>query len=102
LSDFLLHEQDFRHWYSFLDYGDVVHSYDPQRDLWRSDQGGYAWNNNEAMIVEAIWSAYLHTGDPKLYRFAEAITRHTADVDMYQMGPLAGHGIRHHVNHWAT
>ena len=31
---------------------------------------------------------------------AEAITRHTAEVDVYHIGPNAGLGSRHNVSHW--
>jgi exo-rhamnogalacturonan lyase-like protein len=98
--DFLMNEQASRGWYSFIDYGDVMHSFDATRDSWRFDEGGFAWMNNEGQIGGASWMAYLHTGDERVYRFAEAMTRHIQDVDMYQMGPLAGCGMRHNVNHW--
>jgi len=100
LSQFLLDEVEYRKWYGFINYGDIMHSYDPDRDLWWFDRGGYAWLNNEFMMCEAMWHAYLYTGDHARYRFAEAMTRHTGDVDMYHLGRLAGHGIRHNVNHW--
>jgi hypothetical protein len=32
---------------SFLDYGDFMHTYDPDRHTWRYDVGGYAWDNSE-------------------------------------------------------
>lgn len=99
-ADFLAREQEERAWYSFLDYGDMVHSFDPRRDTWRHDEGGYAWNNNEHCISEGLWAAYLHTGDPAHFRIAEAMTRHVGDVDMYHLGPLAGNGSRHNVNHY--
>jgi PcRGLX-like protein C-terminal alpha/alpha toroid domain/PcRGLX-like protein central beta sandwich domain/PcRGLX-like N-terminal RIFT barrel domain len=98
--DFLVDEQEYRGWYSFIDYGDVMHSFDASRDSWCFDEGGYAWINNEAQICGASWMAYLCSGDERGYRFAEAMTRHVQDVDMYQMGPLAGCGMRHNVNHW--
>ena len=99
-ADFLSGEPEARKWYSFLDYGDMIHSYDPGRDLWCRDEGGYAWNNNEHCIAEGLWTAYLHSGDIKLFRVAEAMTRHVGDVDMYHLGPLAGNGTRHNVNHY--
>ncbi len=100
VTDFLVAEPAARRWYSFLDYGDLVHSYDPARDAWCRDEGGYAWNNNEHCIAEGLWSAYLHSGDVRLFRLAEAMTRHVGDVDMYHGGPLAGNGTRHNVNHY--
>jgi len=93
-------EQERNRWYSFIDYGDVMHSFDATKDRWRFDEGGYAWLNNEGQITGAYWMAYLATGDERCYRFAEAMTRHVQDVDMFQIGPLAGRGMRHNVNHW--
>jgi hypothetical protein len=99
-SEFLIHEREYRKWYSFLDFGDMVHSYDPSRDIWRRDEGGYAWNNNEHCTCEGLWTAFLHSGDTRLFRLAEDMTRHLGDVDMYHMGPLMGNGTRHNVNHY--
>lgn len=99
-ATFLREEQEHRRWYSFLDYGDMVHSFDPARDVWCRDEGGYAWNNNEHCIAEGLWTAYLYSGDPRTFRLAEAMTRHVGDVDMYHGGPLAGNGTRHNVNHY--
>lgn len=89
-ADFLIREREYRKWYSFLDYGDMVHSYDLKRDIWRRDEGGYAWNNNEHCTCEGLWTAYMHSGDARLFRLAEAMTRHLGDVDMYHMGPIMG------------
>lgn len=93
--------QERNRWYSFIDYGDVMHSFDPARGLWRFDEGGYAWLNNEGQFAGGCWMAYLATGEERVYRFAEAMTRHVQDVDMYQMGPFAGSGMRHGVHHWS-
>jgi len=98
--DFIVNEPDYRKWYSFINYGDVVHSFDPDRDAWRSDQGGYGWCNNESQMCEGLWTGFLATGDRRLFRLAEAMTRHISDVDMYQMGPATGRASRHNVSHW--
>jgi len=100
VMDLHIDEQARNRWYGFIDYGDVMHSFDPVRDQWRFDEGGYAWLNNEGQIACSYWTAYLATGDERVYRFAEAMTRHVQDVDMYQTGPFAGCGMRHNVNHW--
>ena len=96
----LIDEQERNSWYSFIDYGDAMHSFHPAKDIWRYDEGGYAWLNNEGQITGAYWLAYLTTGDERAYRFAEAMTKHVQDVDMFQAGPMAGRGMRHNVNHW--
>jgi hypothetical protein len=99
-SNFFVTEQARHNWYSFIDYGDVMHSFDTTRDVWCFDKGGYAWMNNEAQMSGSTWMAYLFSGDERVYRFAEAMTRHVQDVDMFHDGPLAGCGMRHNVNHW--
>lgn len=96
----LIDEQERNNWYSFIDYGDAMHSFNPAKDIWRYDEGGYAWMNNEGQLAGAYWLAYLTTGDERAYRFAEAMTKHVQDVDMFQAGPMAGRGMRHNVNHW--
>ncbi|TDC24848.1 Tat pathway signal sequence domain protein [Streptomyces sp. 8K308] len=92
---------DQRHWYGFWDYGDVMHSYDDDRHAWRYDVGGYAWDNSELSTDLWLWYHYLRTGDAEAFRFAEAMTRHTGEVDMYHLGEWKGLGTRHGVQHWA-
>ncbi len=100
VTSFYPAEQERNRWYSFIDYGDAMHSFDPVRDQWRFDEGGYAWLNNEGQISGSHWMAYLASGDESLYRFSEAMTRHVQDVDMFQLGQFSGCGMRHNVNHW--
>lgn len=89
-----------RRWYGFWDFGDVMHSYDPTRHTWRYDVGGFAWANTELMPDLWLWYGFLRTGRADLFRMAEAMTRHTQEVDVYHLGPLAGLGSRHNVRHW--
>ncbi len=89
-----------RHWYGFWDYGDVMHTYDSYRHVWRYDVGGYAWDNSELSTDMWLWYSFLRTGDPKAFRLAEAMNRHTRDVDIYHSGRFAGFGTRHNVQHW--
>ncbi|GAA4769903.1 exo-rhamnogalacturonan lyase family protein [Microbacterium gilvum] len=91
---------DQRSWYGFWDYGDIMHEYDGDRHVWRYDIGGYAWDNSELSTDLWIWYHYLRTGDAATYRFAEAMTRHTGEVDQYHLGDWAGLGTRHGVQHW--
>ncbi len=88
------------HWYGFWNYGDIMHAYDPVRHSWRYDVGGYAWDNTELASNMWIWYNFLRTGDATLWRMAEAITRHTTEVDVYHIGDNAGLGSRHNVSHW--
>ena len=93
-------EVEQRHWYGFWDYGDVMHAYDPARHTWRYDIGGYAWDNTELGTDMWLWYSFLRTGRADIYRMAEAMTRHTSEVDTYHSGRFAGLGSRHNVRHW--
>ncbi|MGW1141137.1 exo-rhamnogalacturonan lyase family protein [Streptomyces zhihengii] len=94
-------QADMRRWYGFWDYGDIMHSYDPARHQWRYDVGGYAWDNSELSPDLWLWYAYLRSGRADIFRFAEAMTRHTGEVDVYHLGTWAGLGTRHGVQHYA-
>jgi hypothetical protein len=87
-------------WYGFWDYGDVMHSYDPVRHMWRYDLGGMAWDNSELGTDMWLWTMFLRSGRADVYRMAEAMTRHTREVDTYHLGRFAGLGSRHNVRHW--
>ncbi|WP_395365794.1 Tat pathway signal sequence domain protein [Streptomyces sp. YH02] len=90
-----------RRWYGFWDYGDIMHTYDEDRHQWRYDVGGYAWDNSELSPDLWLWYAYLRSGRADIFRFAEAMTRHTGEVDVYHLGTWAGLGTRHGVQHFA-
>jgi hypothetical protein len=100
LVDFYLRQREERRWYGFWDYGDVMHSYDPDRHTWRYDVGGYAWDNSELSPDLWLWYQYLRTARADVFRLAEAMTRHTGDVDVYHLGRWKGLGTRHNVQHW--
>jgi hypothetical protein len=100
LLDFYLNQPEQRRWYGFWDYGDVMHSYDRDRHGWRYDVGGYAWDNSELSPDLWLWYSYLRSGRADVFRFAEAMTRHTGEVDVYHAGRFAGLGSRHNVQHW--
>jgi len=100
LFDYYRSQVEQRHWYGFWNYGDVMHTYDRDRHVWRYDVGGYAWDNSELSPDLWLWYAYLRSGRADIFRFAEAMTRHTGEVDGYHLGPWAGLGSRHNVLHW--
>lgn len=89
-----------RQWYGFWDYGDVMHTYDPDRHVWRYDVGGFAWDNSELSTDMWLWYTFIRSGDPDAFRLAEAMNRHNRDVDIYHLGRFAGFGTRHNVQHW--
>jgi hypothetical protein len=99
--DAYLREIDQRSWYGFWDYGDVMHTYDEDRHVWRYDIGGYGWDNSELSPDLWLWYSFLRTGRADIYRFAEAMTRHTGEVDVYHAGRFRFLGTRHGVQHWA-
>ncbi|KAF5023547.1 hypothetical protein F66182_4414 [Fusarium sp. NRRL 66182] len=101
LAKFYQDEVEHRRWYGFLDYGDFMHSYDEDRHEWRYDVGGYAWDNSELSPDLFFWQHFLRTGREDLYRFAEALTRHTGEVDVYHLGSWKGLGTRHGVQHFS-
>ncbi len=87
-------------WYGYWNYGDVMHAYDNVRHTWRYDVGGYAWDNTELASNMWLWYNFLRTASPEIWRMAEAMNRHTTEVDVYHIGPNAGLGSRHNVSHW--
>lgn len=101
LLDHYVQEVDQRRWYGFWSYGDVMHTYDPDRHMWRYDVGGYAWDNSELSTDLWLWTSYLRTGRADLFKLAEAMTRHTGEVDVYHLGRFKGFGTRHGVQHWS-
>lgn len=89
-----------RHWYGFWNYGDFRHTYDEDRHVWRYDVGGFAWDNSELSPDLWLWYSFLRTGRADIFRVAEAMTRHTGEVDVYHLGRFRGLGSRHNVQHW--
>ncbi len=98
--DFYLGQIEQRRWYGFWNYGDVMHSYDADRHVWRYDIGGFAWDNSELSTDLWLWYGFLRTGRADLFRMAEGMTRHTGEVDVYHTGRFKGLGTRHGVQHW--
>jgi hypothetical protein len=100
LFDYYRDQVEQRRWYGFWDYGDVMHTYDPRRHQWRYDVGGFAWDNSELSTDIWLWHYVLHSGRADAFRLAEAMTRHTGEVDVHHIGPFSPLGTRHGVQHW--
>lgn len=98
--DYYTKQVDEHHWYGFWNYGDFMHSYDRDRHTWRYDVGGFAWDNSELSTDLWLWYYFLHTGRADVFRIAEAMTRHTGEVDVHHLGRFAPLGSRHNVMHW--
>ncbi|KAK2735414.1 secreted protein [Colletotrichum kahawae] len=101
LFEFYQEQVKQRRWYGFWDHGDIMHTYDADRHTWRYDVGGYAWDNSELSPDLWLWLFFLRTGRPDVFNMAEALTRHTGEVDVYHSGPYKGLGTRHGVQHWS-
>ncbi len=71
--DWMLFNQNWEPWYGFYDYGDIRNYYFNYE--WRT------WSGNEPEIDYMWWMNFLRTGDPKYYKMAVAMSRHTMDVD---------------------
>jgi hypothetical protein len=89
-----------RKWYGFWDYGDVMHTYDAARHVWRYDVGGFAWDNGELSTEIWLWHYFLHSGRADVFLTAEAMTRHCSEVDVHHIGRFSPLGSRHDVQHW--
>ena len=100
MFDFYQRQREQHSWYGFWNYGDVMHTYDADRHTWRYDVGGYAWDNSELSTDIWLWLYFLRTGRAEVFRFAEAMTRHTGEVDVHHLGRFAPLGSRHNVMHW--
>ncbi|WEF35112.1 exo-rhamnogalacturonan lyase family protein [Pseudoduganella chitinolytica] len=100
LFEFYRDQVEQRRWYGFWDYGDVMHTYDASRHMWRYDVGGFAWDNSELSTDIWLWHYFLHSGRADAFRLAEAMTRHTGEVDVHHIGRFAPLGTRHGVQHW--
>lgn len=83
-----------------FNYGDVMHTYDRVRHQWKYDIGGYAWDNTELVPTLWLWLYFMRTGREDVFTFAEKLSRHASEVDVYHMGKYKGLGSRHNVRHW--
>ena len=98
--EFYKNEVEQRRWYGMFNYGDFMHTYDPDRHVWRYDVGGYAWDNTELVPTLWLWYYFMRTGRADVFRLAEKLSRHTSEVDVYHIGKYKGMGSRHNVIHW--
>ncbi len=98
--DYYHGQREQHRWYGFWNYGDVMHTYDTDRHEWRYDVGGFAWDNSELSTDIWLWLYFLKSGRADVFRFAEAMTRHTGEVDVHHIGRFAPLGSRHNVQHW--
>ncbi|MDF0718113.1 hypothetical protein PY092_18265 [Muricauda sp. 334s03] len=60
-------------WYGMFNYGDGKTYY--YNGKW------VQWTNNEPTVDFMLWTNFMRTGDPKYFELAQAMSRHTMDVD---------------------
>ncbi|MEC3966247.1 hypothetical protein [Flagellimonas halotolerans] len=60
-------------WYGIFDYGDGKSYF--FNGKW------VQWTNNEPMVDFMLWTNFMRTGDPEYFKLAQAMSRHTMDVD---------------------
>src|SRR5690625_5001324 len=77
-----------------------MHTYDPFLLQRRYDVVCFAWQNTELAHNLWLWYTFLRTGQADAFKMAEAMTRHTSEVDCYHLGVYKGLGSRHNVSHW--
>ena len=58
------------------------------------------WDNSELSTDIWLWLTYLRSGRADVFRMAEAMCRHTGEVDVHHIGRFAPLGSRHNVMHW--
>lgn len=60
-------------WYGMFDYGDGK--------TYFFNGNWVQWTNNEPTVDFMLWTNFMRTGDPKYFNLAQAMSRHTMDVD---------------------
>ncbi|MDH3708964.1 MAG: hypothetical protein OER04_03690 [Cyclobacteriaceae bacterium] len=71
--DWTIFNQHWEPWYGMIDYGDQMRFYGKKE--W------YGWANNEPAMDYMLWMQFMRTGNRKYYLAAEAMSKHTMDVD---------------------
>lgn len=101
IMDYVMQERAYRGWYGLLDFGDVMTSFNADKDMWAYDDGGHAWLNTENLPDYGFWISALRSQRPDWLELAIEMSRHNRDLDTYHRGPFTGSGTRHGVNHWS-
>ena len=90
-------------WYGYLDWGDVLATWEEEADSWRF-RGRWGWCNSEWDPRHAIWLHALRSGQARFFNLAEAMTRHSLDVDTCHYHPLRPYWVggcyRHSMDHF--
>jgi hypothetical protein len=73
--DWWLYNQNFVPWYGMWDYGDGKLNFDPSTGTWD------IWGDNEPAEDLQLWLQFVRTGETRFARAAQALSRHSMDVD---------------------
>ncbi len=71
--DWWAYNQKHETWYGMFNYGDGKSYF--FNDRW------VQWTNNEPTVDFMLWTNFMRTGNPKYFNMAQAMSRHTMDVD---------------------
>jgi hypothetical protein len=94
--DWVLFNQKWTPWYGMFDYGDVRVNFNGVR--WDN------WGHNEPAQDYMIWLQFMRTGDPRYFDAAQALSRHTMDVDNthWPAGPRYLGDTNYPLDYWLT
>ncbi len=117
--DWMLFNVNWEPWYGMFDYGDVKNYF--------FNYNWVQWANNEPAMDYQWWLNFMRSGNPDYYNMAQAMSRHTMDVDNthwprprwyrgdtnrsldafeYEMqdpiSPYVGIGRRHSMQQWTS
>ncbi|MBT5873536.1 MAG: hypothetical protein HOH43_08970, partial [Candidatus Latescibacteria bacterium] len=103
-ADWMVRGIELGKWYSYLDHGDVLAAWDEEENDWRF-RGRWGWCNSEWDPRHGLWIQYLRTGRACYFDVAEAMTRHSLDVDTCHYHPIrtymVGGSFRHSMDHFS-
>jgi hypothetical protein len=94
--DWVLFNQGWEPWFGMFDYGDVMVNF--SGDAWSQ------WGHNEPAQDYSLWLQFMRTGDPRVFDAAQALSRHTMDVDNthWPEDPDYGGDTNHPLDYWRT
>ena len=67
------YNQNHQPWYGMFNYGDGKSYY--------FNNSWVEWTNNEPTVDFMLWTNFMRTGEPRYFEMAQAMSRHTMDVD---------------------
>ena len=94
LADFMrVNQREQYGWYGLEDYGDIRGRFDggdASFTWW--ELGRYGWSGNSGEPSNQLWTQFLRAPSPQLYVDAEALARHTLDIQTVHFGNAASVG----------